>query len=127
MHPCALRFGPDYVGVLTEFESDSVESYAIDYKDISYLDVYGHGLQISSTNAGLMGGGFGVLGAVEGILMSEFVNWATSSASTDMDTVVQFRAGTAALLLKTFSFDPATLRTLLAPVYQRIELARAAK
>ena len=125
--PCVLRCGPEYLGVMTEFESDSVETYAIAYQDINYLDVYGHGLQASSTNAGLMGGGFGVLGAVEGILMSEFVNWATSNTATNMDTVVQFRAGTAALLLKTFSFDPATLRTLLAPVYQRIEEARAEK
>lgn len=125
-HPCVLRCGPDYVGVLTEFQSESVETYAIDYQSINHLEIYGHGLQVSTTDAGMIGGGFGMQGAVVGVLMSEFVNWSTSSTSRNMDTVVEFRAGTAALLLKTFHFDPAPLRTLLAPVFQRIELARSA-
>ena len=71
-----------------------------------------------------MGGGFGVQGALEGMAVAAVLNYFLQSSTVVHDTVVNFKAGERQILMNNYTFEPAVLRVLLAPVYERIKKAR---
>jgi hypothetical protein len=73
-----------------------------------------------------MGGGFGLKGALEGMAIAGIFNALTRQSTEVRDTVVNFKAGERQILMDSFMWEPAFLRVLLAPVYERIKTARVA-
>ena len=79
----------------------------IDYPDVDALEVSGRGASTRTTDAGLIGGGFGVKGALEGIAAASVVNALTRSTDTTIDTVVHLKAGQSEVLMRTDTFERA--------------------
>jgi hypothetical protein len=120
--PCNIVFSWDYIGVHTA----SGETDRIPYSEVNSLDVSGQGTRVFTRNAGIIGGGFGVTGALEGMALAHLANAATTRTTTIRDTVVNFRAGQRAILMQSETFEPDALRIILSPVYHRIERAARA-
>lgn len=118
---CVLRFTPDHIAVLADTRNGVAEIASIDYSDVDFLDISGQGKVTTTKDAGIIGGGFGLKGAVEGMAIAGAINAMTRRTTTTIDTVVDLKAGEREVLMHTNTFEPATLRVLLAPVYFRIE------
>jgi Protein of unknown function (DUF2510) len=105
--------------------SGTSEVCQIDYSDVEMLEVTGAGRRTYTTGGGFIGGGFGVQGAIEGVAIASILNALTQKSTVVHDTVVNFKAGERQVLMNNNVFEPAFLRVLLAPVYERIRRARA--
>jgi len=123
---CILRFVASHVGVMAVGYSETTEVCRIDYSDVDLLEVTGSGTSTYRTGGGFFGGGFGGKGALEGMAIAGILNALTTKTTVVHDTVVNFKAGERQLLMNNYSFEPAFLRVLLAPVYERIKAARSA-
>jgi len=99
----------------------------IAYSDVNFLDVSGQGTKTHTRNAGIIGGGFGLEGALKGMALAYMVNAATTRATTVHDTVVSLRAAQRAIMMRNEAFEPDELRIILSPVYYRIEQATRAR
>jgi hypothetical protein len=118
---CVLLFSADCIGV----QSGSGEVARFDYRDVNSLEIGGSGTRRYTTSAGIIGGGFGVQGALEGMAVASLINSVTAHTTVTRDTTLNLRAGARALLMNADMLEPATLRVILAPVYDRIERASA--
>lgn len=122
---CRVRFASDHVTVVTNSLSQVYLVATIAYSEVDHLKISGNGRQTTTTttDAGLMGGGFGLVGAIKGIAMARTINALTrkSRTITTIDTIVDFKAGERQILLRNFLFDTAVFRVLLAPTYLRIQ------
>jgi hypothetical protein len=91
---------------------------------IRYSEI--HALQISGsnsrTNAGAFGGGFGVVGAAEGILAASVINSLTSTSS--VYSVVRVAARASEYVFSSHTIDSASLNMMLTPVQLRIRQAQ---
>ena len=121
--PCLLLFSWDYIGV----HAGHGELDRIAYSDVNFLDVSGQGTKTHTSNAGIIGGGFGLEGALKGMALAYLVNAATTRAATVHDTVVSLRAAQRAVMMRNETFEPDELRIILSPAYYRIEQAARAR
>jgi hypothetical protein len=118
---CVLRFAADHIGIIGHTPDGSHgEIAAIDYPDVEAVDISGSGAITTTSNAGLIGGGFGFKGALEGIAVATAINALTHKSTTTIDTVVEFKAGSRQILMRTDNFEPAVLRIMLTPAFERI-------
>ena len=106
--------------------SEITEVCRIDYPEVDLLEVTGSGTRTYTTGGGFIGGGFGAEGAIEGMAIASVLNALTRKSTVVHDTVVNFKAGERQVLMNNYTFEPAFLRVLLAPVYERIKAARGA-
>ena len=104
----ALVFKSDEL-VLLRFEPIAVVPYA----EIAALEIGGPGAQ--RQGGGFIGGGFGLAGAAEGMLIGAALNSLTTR--TTIDTVVCLKTTSAELFLHTSSQTPNVLRMRLSPVF----------
>jgi hypothetical protein len=116
---CVIVFAAPFVAVF----GGNGEILRVDYSEVSSLEVGGLGTRRYSTNAGIIGGGFGVTGALEGMALASFLNAATTRTTMVHDTTLSFRAGPSAVLMNADLYEPSTLRVILSPAYHRIEQA----
>jgi hypothetical protein len=121
---CILRFVSSHVGVMAVGHSGFAEVCQIDYSKVDMLEVTGTGTRTHMTGPRFFGGGFGVEGALEGMAVAAILNYFMQTSTVVHDTVVNFKAGERQVLMNNFAFDPAFLRVLLAPVYERIKKVR---
>jgi hypothetical protein len=96
----------------------------VQYESVDFVQISGSGATTITTDAGLIGGGFGVKGAVEGILAASVINALTRRTTTTIEAIVYLKAGPSEVLLNTSTFTPAVLQVMLAPSFTRIEQAR---
>ena len=89
----------------------------IPYSEITQIEFAGPGE--TSTNAGVIGGGFGLLGAVAGMALSSAVNAVTSQ--TRIDTILTWRTASSEVILHTSSATPDQLRIELSKQLGLIE------
>jgi hypothetical protein len=86
-------------------------------------------LQVSGstvkTNIGVWGGGFGITGAVEGMLAAKVVNTLTSR--TRQYAVLRIMTGSAEYVFSSTSYDGSALSLTLTPVQVEIRKAQQAK
>lgn len=75
-----------------------------------------------TTNMGLVGGGFGLAGAADGIALAALVNALTTRTVTN--TYVRLASKDAEVFLHTDQLDSAPLRLLLSPAVVRMEARR---
>lgn len=99
------------------------ETIRVPYRDIMALEIGGPGAQQSG--GGFFGGGFGVEGAVGGMLAATALNLLTTR--TKVDTVVCLQTSAAELYLHTEAATPDELRMSLSPVFTRLRNLQAAR
>jgi hypothetical protein len=85
----------------------------VPYSDISALEIGGPGAQ--RRGGGFFGGGFGVAGATEGMLVASALNLLTTRTTTN--TVLCLKTKTAELFLHTSTETPDALRMRLSAVF----------
>ncbi len=60
----------------------------VQYESVDFVQISGSGATTITTDAGLIGGGFGVKGAVEGILAASVINALTRRTTTTIEAIV---------------------------------------
>jgi hypothetical protein len=105
------------------FTRDALELYGFDghaatigYDEISAIEIGGPGQ--TQSGGGFIGGGFGVQGAAEGMLIATALNLLTTR--TKIDTVICIQTRTAELFLHHGAATPDALRMLLSPIFTRM-------
>lgn len=122
---CKLEFAARHIRVYSLMTTGSYEVVqTVLYESVDFVQISGSGATTITTDAGLIGGGFGVKGAVEGILAASVVNALTRRTTTTIETIVYLKAGPSEVLLNTSTFTPSVLQVLLSPSFARIEQAR---
>ena len=99
------------------------EVRTIPYRDLTSITVGDPGETIRTTDTGLIGGGLGVKGSLEGIAIARAVNHLTRRSTQTFDTVVTVLARACAVALRNTFLPPQELAKLLAPVYEGIRSA----
>ena len=101
-------------------DPESAAEFEISYADLLNIDISGPGKV--TTNAGLIGGGFGVEGAIKGILAAAVVNKLTTKVTIQTTLRLSTASGEVHLLLTTV--DLPELRLLLSRAFVRLEARR---
>jgi hypothetical protein len=99
------------------------ETIRVPYGDIMALEIGGPGAQQSG--GGFFGGGFGVEGAVSGMLAATALNLLTTR--TKVDTVVCLQTSAFELYLHTEAATPDELRMSLSPVFTHLRNLQAGR
>jgi hypothetical protein len=93
----------------------------IPWHELHELEVGGPGVQV--TDAGLIGGGFGFWGAVQGIAVAHYVNEKTREVS--VSTLLQIRSEGGGMLLHSTKIPPERLAARLGPALGALAARRA--
>ena len=121
-------FRPGSVGTLqctqgwVRFVTQSGMEWRKPYSELADVEIGGPGLQ--QTGGGYMGGGFGLTGALAGMVAAGAMNRATTR--TQINTVIGLTAMDSGLVLHTSALTPDALRLHLAPLIGRLTAAKAA-
>jgi len=108
-------------GFISLTDRDTGELINVRVTEIFGLDISGPGTQRS--NAGVVGGGFGIEGAIKGMLVASVLNKLTEKSTTN--TFIRISTQGSETYLHTSSVGPSELRIILSPAYVQIEkLAR---
>lgn len=99
------------------------EDFIIPYSVLVNAEVMGPGTERS--NAGVIGGGFGLEGAAKGILIATVINVLTSTKKTNTFLNLLTKSGEVRLHVTTL--EPEQLRLTLSPVFVRVEAQRHAR
>jgi hypothetical protein len=121
--PCFMWFRQDGVVVGSTSMPSPEDETVVPYSEVTSLNIGGRGVLTQASGGGFIGGGFGVTGAVEGMLVASALNSLTSRTRTTVETIVELASGSRALLLLNGDEAPDLLRTHLAPAFTRIEEA----
>lgn len=105
------------------FSAVNKNSYDIRFAELTAVEISGPGTQI--TNAGLIGGGFGLEGAATGIVAAALVNAATTKSSTN--TFLRFATNQAEAIFHFNDQEPSGLRIILSPVVVAADANRITK
>lgn len=95
----------------------SGKEFFIPFSEIINIEISGPGTV--KTNAGLIGGGFGVQGALKGILVASAINALTTKTSTN--TFLRVSTSGGEVHLQTTMMVPADLRLVLSPAIVAME------
>jgi len=102
--------------VLTE-TSKRYALFAWPYEDIEAVEITGPGAV--TRGGGMIGGGFGVTGALEGMAIASIINALTTR--TTVKTVLRIESREAELFLLNSVHEPDALRVMLSPVFGRLK------
>ncbi len=97
-----------YIGNLSE-----LENIIIPHKEITLFEISGEGTV--TTNAGIVGGGFGVEGFIKGAVVAEIVNKATTKTSTN--TFMRLMTGNSEMYFHISEREPAQLQILFSKIF----------
>jgi hypothetical protein len=115
-----VQFGTERIFMEAELQADpqdfSGKSATVVYEDITAIEIGGPGKR--QTGGGFVGGGFGLEGAAEGMLVASALNMLTTR--TKIDTVICLQTKTAELFLHSGDTAPDALRMRLSPVFTRL-------
>lgn len=92
-------------------------------KDVTLFEISGEGTV--TTNAGVVGGGFGVEGFIKGAVVAEIVNKATSKTTTN--TFLRIMTSESELYFHTSEKEPAQLQILFSKVFVHINSLKNTK
>jgi hypothetical protein len=109
-------------GILIVAETGATGRLFIPYADVLTVEVDGKGF--IQRNAGLIGGGSGIRGALTGIALARMVNNAT--AKTTVDSFLRITATESELLFSHWKLPPATVRNILSRIFTRQQAAARA-
>ncbi len=94
----------------------------IPIESLTSIDISGPGTQIN--NAGIVGGGFGVEGAVKGMIAASLINAATTRTKTD--TFLRILTNNSEVHFHLNNIEPSGLRLLLSHLFVAIENKKTA-
>jgi uncharacterized protein (DUF983 family) len=121
---CQLTFSAEQIVVLALGASGDYQQIAtVPYED-ALLRVDGRGAMSSTQGGGIIGGGFGVQGFVEGALIASAINSVTRKTTTSVETFIHLNARGREMLLFNQEVTPQVLQVRMAPVFARIEAAK---
>lgn len=115
---CFLGFGDSGMKVAAEAEPASGDD--IPYTHVQALEATG---TTTRRSAGLIGGGFGLTGAAEGILAASVINSLTTR--TRINTILRIATVSAEYVFVSDAIDSDRLRMFLIPIQPRIRAAQA--
>ena len=87
------------------------------FTDIANINITGPGTE--HTNAGMVGGGFGIEGALKGIMVASVINSLTAKSTTN--TFLRVSTRTSEMHFHMSTVDPSSLRMILSPAIVHIE------
>jgi Short C-terminal domain len=97
------------------------------YEAITGLSFGGRGAVVTRSGGGIIGGGFGLKGAVEGMAMASVANAMLTKTTTSREAIVQLTWQEGHVVLRNTQYLPATLARPLDQVLERLrDSARAA-
>jgi hypothetical protein len=109
---CVLIFRDDSL----EIDRGRPDLTSVPYSEINAIELGGPGM--TTTGGGFLGGGFGVEGAVEGMLIASALNMVTTRKK--VDTVICLQTGTAEVFFHHDETPPDALRILLSPIFSKL-------
>lgn len=115
---CRLDFAADGVSI----SATTGQQEHLSYEQIVTLQVTG---STTTTSAGVIGGGFGVVGAAEGMLAASVINSLTRTTRTYC--VIRLAATTAEYVFSSTTVEANALNMKLTPVQLRIRQASSAR
>lgn len=126
---CSIDFASDAITIFVTAGQFNVVRHALSavpkeslrYEDVVALQVTG---TTTRSNAGVFGGGFGIVGAAEGMLAAAVINSLTSK--TKIYTLLRLATARAEYVFVSYSVDSSALQLALTPVQVRIRQATAA-
>lgn len=125
-HGLAVRPGQTWDVVFSEsglsFRQGSDQGGAIPYEEITALEIGGPGE--TRQGGGFIGGGSGLAGAAEGMLISAALNMLTTR--TRINTVICLQTPSAELFLHNSTEPPNAMRMRLSPVFSKLRQQHAA-
>src|ERR1700686_3467796 len=113
---CLIDFSDEGIGIKA---SDGQQAF-VPYEQVQALQVTG---STKSSGGGVIGGGFGVEGAVEGMLAASGINALTTR--TSVYSVLRIAARTAQYVFVSHTVDSNALNMLLTPGKPRVRMAQA--
>lgn len=114
---CSVLTLPDAVDVRAEMDGDGVAT--IPYANLTKIDISG---ETSTTDAGMIGGGFGLQGAAEGMAVASIIN--ALSRKTSIHTWLWIASPYGDLRLHHGSLLPSQLSRWLEPLFRRYQMAQ---
>lgn len=102
-------------------KKEPIERIEINFDEINELEISGPGTV--TTNAGVVGGGFGLEGFLKGAVAASIINAATTKSSTN--TFIRVLSNTAEIYLHTTEIEPTILKMNFSPVF--VSLANRTK
>jgi hypothetical protein len=104
-----------YIGNVDKFESETIPFAKINLFEIS-------GAGTVTTNAGVVGGGFGVEGFIKGAVVAEILNKSTTRSTTN--TFIRVMTGTSEMYFHTSEREPAQLQIIFSKVFVMLNSAK---
>lgn len=101
----------------------TMKEITIPFSQLVNIEVTGPGTETS--NAGIIGGGFGLEGAAKGILAATVINALTTSSKTN--TFLRLATSSAEIMLHITTLDPTELRLLLSTAFVKMEANKQIK
>ena len=123
---CQLQFQATQILVLIAGATKGDVVASIPWSEVRTLEVTGAGAITKTTGGGVVGGGFGLKGFVEGALIATAINALTRRTSTTIETFMKVNAGSREVMLLNTLLTPDMLRVRLAPAFARLAAARGA-
>jgi hypothetical protein len=117
---CSVVTFPDAVRVVAEVGDEA--QMVIPYEKLTDVELGGGA---TTTGGGFVGGGFGLGGAAEGMLIASALNAATRK--TTVNTGMHIGSTDAEVLLHHGELTPAAIRQQMSPLFTRLEAARRAR
>jgi hypothetical protein len=104
-----------YIGNIDKFENNTFQ-----YADITLFEISGEGTV--TTNAGIVGGGFGVEGFIKGAVVAEVLNKATTKSTTN--TFIRVMTNKSEMYIHTSEREPAQLQIIFSKVFVMLNAAK---
>ena len=104
-----------YLGNLTKLENINIK-----FSEITLFEISGAGTV--TTNAGVVGGGFGVEGFIKGAIVAEVLNKVTEKSSTN--TFIRVMTSSSEMYFHTSEREPAQLQILFSKIFVMLNASK---
>ena len=94
----------------------------INYSDLGQLQFGGRGTVTQQQGGGYVGGGFGLKGALKGVVMAEALNALSTTTVTTIESIISITWSNGRLVILNTVYTPNQLAGFLAPVLNRLNL-----
>lgn len=107
-------------GAIALADTTGLKEYRFKIEELQAIEITGPGTQ--TTNAGLVGGGFGIEGMLKGIVVASVLNTITSKSNTN--TFIKFLFIDKEVYFHLDCIEPAELRMTLSSIFVQLENSR---
>ena len=108
-----VNFGINESSIIIIKIKDTMDVLEIPFEEVSEVEISGPGTV--ATNAGIVGGGFGLEGFIKGAVAAAIINAATTRKTTN--TFIRVMTATGEIYIHTSEIDPDALKIKMSPVF----------